>query len=323
MYGTRDRPGSSSFGDNDLQPVLHRSAASLLRHQSCSAQLLSQMTTTHRLRLAFLALLSFLSFALQLHAANPSFGWANKLWGGDDDGGFAFAVDAEGNSYTATAFFKTDTLNGITMTNAGLYIAKNSAQGNLLWARQIGRSNIFCNSLALDSAGNIFLAGSVYRTATFERTNLCNPSSFDSDAFVAKFDSTGDMRWVRQISGGSYDQANGVALDTNGNVFVTGFFTGQSSFGETNLISRGGEDVFLAKYDSDGNPAWARQFGGTADDVGFSIAVSTAGESWVCGSFNFSADFDEVCTVHGHIQWFSREDGWDGTHRVGPIRGRQ
>jgi hypothetical protein len=76
-----------------------------------------------------------------------------------------------------------------------------------------------------------------------------------------------------QTTGSS--QTRSVATDASGNVFVTGYFTGQVAFGSTLLTSRGGQDLFVAKYvPRTGTWAWAQSGGGTNNDAGYGVAVS-------------------------------------------------
>lgn len=92
----------------------------------------------------------------------------------------------------------------------------------------------------------------------------------------------------------------GYELDTDsaGNVYVTGEFRGTVDFdptaGVTNLVSNGGSDVFIAKYNSDGNFLWATSFGGAGDDSGQGISVDASGKVYVIGMFDgtFGVDFD-------------------------------
>src|SRR6266481_5611748 len=79
--------------------------------------------------------------------------------------------------------------------------------------------------------------------------------------------------WARRAGGAGIQQASAVAVDASGNVLVTGYFTGTSSIGTTNLVSSGSEDIFVAKYDSGGNFLWARQAGGSGDDYGLAVAT--------------------------------------------------
>ncbi|MEN6446018.1 MAG: SBBP repeat-containing protein [Candidatus Cloacimonas sp.] len=96
--------------------------------------------------------------------------------------------------------------------------------------------------------------------------------------------------WAKKAGGKSDDYGNSIAVDANGNSYVTGTFYGSSAtFGSTTLTGSGYDDIFVAKMDSNGNWLWARQAGGTLSDLGNSIAVDANGNSYVTGTFDGSS----------------------------------
>ena len=96
---------------------------------------------------------------------------------------------------------------------------------------------------------------------------------------------TGDWQQVTATANGGTSSMSGVATDTQGNVFVTGSFTGQATFGSTVLTSTGTNDLFVAKYvPATGTWAWAVSGGGTGDDGGSGIVVSGT-SVYVVGSY--------------------------------------
>ncbi|MDB6108712.1 MAG: hypothetical protein JWR69_462 [Pedosphaera sp.] len=99
------------------------------------------------------------------------------------------------------------------------------------------------------------------------------------------------FEWTRQATSTGVVMGGGIAVDTNGNIFVTGSFTGTADFGGTNLVSTGASDIFLAKYDTLGNLLWAQQAGGTNNDGASGIAVDASGNVFVTGSFIQAATF--------------------------------
>lgn len=107
--------------------------------------------------------------------------------------------------------------------------------------------------------------------------------------------------FARSLSGGSfgslgYEAISAMDVDAAGNIYVTGQFAGTVDFdpgaGTTNLTSGGNYDVFIAKYNPLGNLIWARKIGGTQEDRGYDIAVSSTGEVAVVGRFLGTVDFD-------------------------------
>ena len=75
-----------------------------------------------------------------------------------------------------------------------------------------------------------------------------------------------EWEWTKIAGGPSVDKLTGVATDLTGNVFITGYFDSTIVFDSVRLVSSGGTDVFVAKYDADGVLLWAKQVGGQNDD---------------------------------------------------------
>ncbi len=105
------------------------------------------------------------------------------------------------------------------------------------------------------------------------------------------------LAWAGQAGGAGVERAAAIAVDKAGNSYVTGLFNGTADFDpdpfiDKELFSKGAADVFLAKYDIDGNYIWAISLGGPLGDTANAVAVDEAGNVYICGSFNGTADFD-------------------------------
>jgi hypothetical protein len=105
---------------------------------------------------------------------------------------------------------------------------------------------------------------------------------------------------VRYIQTSGSDSAVGIVADSNGDVYVTGFYSASLTLGSTTLTNRGGQDVFIVKLDgSTGSPVWARSLGGTTSDAGNGVAVDnvlgslfvagSVSSTWSAGSFNYTS----------------------------------
>ncbi|MBT6372369.1 MAG: hypothetical protein HOJ86_06840, partial [Acidimicrobiaceae bacterium] len=101
---------------------------------------------------------------------------------------------------------------------------------------------------------------------------------------------------VAVFGGTNADYGYSVAVDSSGNVYTTGYFNGTVDFdpgaGTANLTSNGYKDVFVSKLDSSGNYVWAKNFGGTGNDMGYSVAVDSSGNVYTTGYFTGTVDFD-------------------------------
>lgn len=105
-----------------------------------------------------------------------------------------------------------------------------------------------------------------------------------------------DLVWARQIGGEGNDIGAGVAVDSSGNIYTTGGFTGTVDFdpgpGVFNLTSAGQYRTYVVKLDSGGNFVWARRFNGTDSNSGHSVAADHSGNVYTTGVFTGTADFD-------------------------------
>ncbi len=100
-----------------------------------------------------------------------------------------------------------------------------------------------------------------------------------------------EFEWVISAGGALHDKTRGIATDGQGNVFLTGEFTGTATFGEHTLTSVGGMDFFIAKVDPAGKFLWVRSGGGDKIDRGYAIATDKKGNSYVTGHFESSEAF--------------------------------
>ena len=191
-------------------------------------------------------------------------------------------------------------------------------------------------SVALDGSGNVYVTGGFSETVDFDPgagiVELTSAGSFD--VFVSKLDANGNLLWARRVGGTSDDSGGGVVVDGSGNVYVTGhFFSGTVDFdpgaGIVELTSAGFYDVFVLKLNGSGDFVWARHMGGSGSDVGNAVAGDAAGNVYITGYFNGTADFDPgagtsgprprpaslTCSLkldsNGALVWASRAGGTD------------
>ena len=144
----------------------------------------------------------------------------------------------------------------------------------LRWQRQIGTAAYDkAYSIATDQSGNIYIGGTT-------RGELePGQQQGQEDIFVAKFDASGNQLWLHQIGTAQHDNANGIAADLLGNVFISGT-TGEA------LVPgqfKGSRDAFLAKYDTGGARVWLHQIGTVAGDDATAITTDPSGNVLICG----------------------------------------
>jgi hypothetical protein len=238
-------------------------------------------------------LLLFLSYNINAQ----TFSWAKGISGNNNNIGYSIKNDASGNSYVTGQFQGTATFDTIQLTSYGgndIFIAKYSPSGNCLWAKQAGGSaDDFGRGIAVDTKGNIFITGYFTYVAAFDTIQLINNnlSSPSYDIFIARYDPNGSCLWAKKAGGASYDYGFSISVDANSNCYVTGSFTGIVSFDTTQLTGYGLNDIFIAKYDIDGNFIWVRQDGGDMNDYGISISTDPNGNSYITGDYQDTSKF--------------------------------
>jgi len=152
--------------------------------------------------------------------------------------------------------------------------------------------------IAVDEFGNAYTTGFFSITADFDpgvdTSTLTSVGGYE--IFVQKLDAAGDLVWAKSMGGTGDDRGRDIAVDSSGNVYTTGFFSGSGDFdpgaGESILTLAGENDIFVSKLDTNGNLLWAASFGDIESDEGRGIAVDASGNVYVTGYFDGTVDFD-------------------------------
>jgi hypothetical protein len=246
---------------------------------------------------------------------NEPKGWA-RVWGNSAyDRGYGVAVDGFGNVYVTGQYSGNcdfDPGQGVDKHIGGLtsvFLSKFDSSGNYQWARTWGGGGYDNGTgVAVDEFGNVYVIGGFHYTVDFDPgPGVDNHTSPDiqTDAFLSKFDSSGNFKWARTWGEPGIDAGTGVAVDASGNVYATGEYFGTADFdpgpGVDEHSSFGNTDIFLSKFDSSGNFKWARTWGGTDDDSGGGISADGSGNAYVTGFFMDTVDFDPGPGVDNHL----------------------
>jgi hypothetical protein len=158
-----------------------------------------------------------------------------------------------------------------------------------------------------DKSCNIIVVGTFVVSATFETITLTtNKPSNVSDIFLAKYDGQGNLLWVKQASAFVLEsQILDITTDHAGNILVTGNFEGTSIFDGDTLTSAGNTDLFLAKYDVEGELAWVKRAGGVRADAACGIVSDNVGNCIITGYFSNTAFFEKDQLISkGHADVF-------------------
>jgi hypothetical protein len=146
------------------------------------------------------------------------------------------------------------------------------------------------NSVAVDANGNVFITGYFTSNANFGSFNISPYGG--GDIFLVKCNPSGTVLWVRKAGGPSYlDIGNAVAVDNAGNAYITGGFRGTATFEPSNVTitsNSNSNDIYLAKYDTNGSLIWVTSAGGTLTDEAKDVVVDDNGNCFITGRFNGS-----------------------------------
>ncbi len=172
------------------------------------------------------------------------------------------------------------------------------------WARTWGSGvNDTARSICTDNDGNIITVGTYSGAIDFdpgpgvEWREVAWPGYMPGEsAFVSKFDSEGIFQWVRVIGGDFHEGAGAVAIDSDDNIYLSGYFFIDVRFegdpSEQFYVSNGDLDILVAKYDSDGNFIWARTIGGEGRESSIDMCTDGNDNVYMAGFYAGTIDFD-------------------------------
>jgi uncharacterized delta-60 repeat protein len=185
-----------------------------------------------------------------------------------------------------------------------LFLGKFNSSGDLTWAKTVGGADWDeGNSVAQTPDGGYVVTG---RTRSF--------GAGDYDLFLCKFNSSGDLTWTKTVGGANWDEGKSVAPTPDGGYIVTG---------RTRSFGAGGDDLFLAKFNSSGDLTWVKTVGGRVWDWGNSVALTSDGEFIVTGmTRSFGGGDDDLFLAKfnssGDLNWAKTLEGadWDEGNSV-------
>ena len=207
---------------------------------------------------------------------------ATIIGGTGDDTGTA-VIQTSDNGFLMVGTFNSvnGDFGGLSIGSQDMYAVKLNETGDVVWIRSFGGNNIDAASDVIeDSAGNFVIAGfSSSNTGTFSGQNRGN-----RDAALIKIASDGTFIWSRTYGGFNDEEAAAVVEGPEGGYLLTGYT--RSIDGNFSFRNNTSSDIFLILTDFNGQPAWFRTYGGTSDDEGTALTVSSLNRIAVTGSFS-------------------------------------
>lgn len=231
--------------------------------------------------------------------------WSIPIGGASADRGNNVATDNNGNIYIAGRFMATVDFDPGTGTanrtasntlGAEAFLLKLDPNGNFLWVNHLasvtGSSVSSALDVQVDSNGDVVISGS------FQGTIDADPSAGTAaliatgvnDAFIAKYTAAGNHLWSKAIGSTGNDYAYSISIDQD-TVYCTGRFSNTMTIGTDNLTSAGGYDIFLSKFDPNGNSVWNKSIGGTGDENCFDV-LAIPGFVMIVGTYENTVDFN-------------------------------
>ncbi len=221
----------------------------------------------------------------------------------------AVTDDSAGNvlitgSLQGTANFGTGvtTLNLSSTGNRDVFIAKYAKTGSLLWAKDLRGGDALSvaqgAAITVDGSGNVLVSGTFTGTVNFDpgAGNTSFTASGRNDVFIAKYDSSGNLLWARDVVGtaGTVDEGYALAVDSIGDVWATGSYQSSATFGATTLNATGQFEQFVTKLNPSGQFLWATTTTGSGSSVaqGAGITVDGSGNAVATGFYAGTVDFN-------------------------------
>ncbi len=242
---------------------------------------------------------------------DPAIDFSVYYGGAGYESATSVALDSAGNLYVTGVTSSTNLpMAGTPLqsNNAGasdVFVAKFSNSGALIWSTYLGgKQSEAGNGIAVDSGGNVYVSGFT-TSMDFPVANAFQPDygGGGEDAFVLKISPNGDrLLYSTYLGGGSDDYGNGIAVDSQGSAYLTGWTRstnpGPGTFPIVNAAQTtaggGGADAFVAKFSPAGNAlVYSTYIGGNGQDLGTGIAVDSTGAAYVTGTTS-SASFPTV-----------------------------
>jgi len=196
--------------------------------------------------------------------------WMRQFGTEGNERGYGVSADGRGDVYIAG--YTSGPLVNPEGHGVDAFLGKYDELGNLVWMCQFGAlAPATARGVSADGVYGVYVSGETLGS-------LGGPNAGAADAFLSKYDIEGNPLWARQLGTAGEDGSRAVSADGLGNVYISGHTRG--SLAEPNA---GDNDVFVSKYDAEGNLLWTRQIGTTAADLSYGVSADGLGNVYLTG----------------------------------------
>jgi hypothetical protein len=229
---------------------------------------------------------------------DPGLVYSTYLGGNSVDQAFGITLDSLGNAYVTGYTYSSNfpvTEGTFQDDFGGVFVTKlNNSGSALIYSTYFG-PNATAYGIAVDTSGNAYITGYTVPILFPTTPGAFQTQAVSTSAFVTKLNSSGStLIYSTFLSGGTYDEGKGIAVDVSGNAYVTGFTESvnfPTTAGALQTTFGGSSDAFVTKLNSSGSALIYSTFvGGSDDDQGNGIALDSSGNAYITGSTN-SVDF--------------------------------
>ncbi len=207
--------------------------------------------------------------------------------------------------------------NTLASSSSDVFVASFDAAGDHVWSNRFGDAAVQQGrGVAVDSAGNVFLATTVYGSIKFGEAVLTAAGSFSADVALAKFNAAGAHVWSRIFGNEHSQEASDIAVRPDGTLFVSGKTHEAVDFGDGNPLAPPGVGAFfLASYDAAGGLRWVNQYANGFGLPAVKVAVDSFGNAVMMGSFVETLDLGGgPLASQGHFDVFVLKVDGSGQH---------
>lgn len=219
---------------------------------------------------------------------------------GTTEGEFKMAKDAADDMFISGGYNGPVLLTGnnwISSQSQVLMVSKVGPYGQLYWTDTVG-VGLAGHDVCADGNGGCYSAFNFYNQAWVDSILLTPGLTQNSSSALVHYNANGKAMWAATSAGKYYTATTSVSSDTDQNIYLTGLFNDTVSFNGIQLISKGLADIFIVKYNSNGNVLWAKSFGTDQNETPNNIHVGADGFVYLTGNFKNNIQFGSV-TLNG------------------------